>query len=124
MGFIDRIDGALAQARANHSAQKEAARFAATVKPGQTLYSVVELNLAWGQSRALMEWTFTDRRAPVTGQYMCGHMSAAQVWLSYGPIHAVRPPRLKTLTELRTAPSVWPQGDIDLDAVQIVPAGV
>jgi hypothetical protein len=124
VGFIDRLDGAITQARASHAAQKEAARFAATVKPGQTLYSVVELNLAWGPSRALMEWTFTDRRAPVTGQYMCGHMSAAQVWLSYGPIHATRPPRLKTLDELRRAPQFPPDAAEALDAMQIVPAGV
>lgn len=102
MGLIDRIDGALATAIAGHGAQKEAREFAASVKPGVTYYSVVDLNLAWGKGRALMEWTFSGRSL-ISGQPMSGHLTAAGVWLSYGPIHAVRPPGIRTLTEISNA---------------------
>jgi hypothetical protein len=82
-------------------AQAEAKRFAETVVPGRTYYSIVNARFAWGPERLLQEWTFTKPGLFSAGQPMCGHLSAAGLWLSYGPIHATRPPRLLTLSEYR-----------------------
>jgi hypothetical protein len=83
----------------SHRAQAEAKRFAESVKPGRTYYSIEEVHLGYpGPSQLLKEWKFTgpSRR---TGQPMCEHMTAAYAWLSYGPIYADRPRGLKTFKE-------------------------
>jgi hypothetical protein len=123
MGFFDRLDTALATAIAGHGAQKEARQFAASVTPGQTYYSVVDLHLAWGKGRALMEWVFTEP-SRLTGQPMCGHLSAAGVWLTAGPIHARRPGGLKTLSEMRRGPEFPPDPAMAIESLGVTPARV
>jgi hypothetical protein len=119
---LDKLDEAACTARAGHKAQKEAREFAATVVPGKTYYSVAECNWPWGKGRLLMEWVFEDRRGFATGQYMSGHLSAAGVWLSYGPIHATRPGGLRTFKEYSNAKEFPP--DLSKIDLQITPAGV
>jgi hypothetical protein len=120
---LDMFDNAVTDARASHGAQREAKQFAATVVPGKTYYSVVELNRPWGKSRALMEWVFEDRRGFATGQYMSGHLSAAGVWLGWGPIHATRPAGLKTFRELDAGPE-FPPEVTDVTSLSFAPARV
>jgi hypothetical protein len=70
-----------------------------------------------------MEWTFTEPNR-LTGQPMCGHQSAAGVWLTYGPIHASRPGGLKTFSEMRRGPAFPPDPVAALQSVHAIPAGV
>lgn len=105
MGFLtalskafDAVDGAAAQAIASHSAQKEAARFAATVKPGRTYYTQHTHHLPWGDEVLLKEWVFAGSSI-VIRQPMCGHMTAAAVWLGYGPVFDKRPAGVQTVDE-------------------------
>lgn len=93
---------------ARRDTQKEAAKFAAGVKPGHTYYSVVDCNWPWGNGRLLMEWKFGKPTFWSGGQPMSGHLSAAGVWLSYGPIHTDRPRGLLTFDEYRHRPQLPP----------------
>jgi hypothetical protein len=107
----------------NHRAQAEAKKFAETVVPGRTYYSVVQCNFAWGPGTLLKEWKFTKRNWR-TGQPMCDHLTAAGVWLSYGPIHDRRPGKLLTLDEYRRRPEFPPNAARALDTHNLTPAGV
>ncbi|MFJ2635816.1 MULTISPECIES: hypothetical protein [unclassified Streptomyces] len=121
MGLLDKIDNAMAGAIAGRGAQREAREFAATVEPGRTYYSVLDCHFAWGKGRLLQEWTFSGRSL-ISGQPRCGHLTAAGVWLSYGPIHAVRPAGIKTFAEYAASSVSGPDPE---EAVQrAVPAGV
>jgi hypothetical protein len=116
VSFIDRIDGALATAIAGRDAQREARGFEASVVPGRTYYSVVEVGR--GGRQAVMKWTFTKR----FGGAVCGHMSAAYVWLNYGPIHDTMPGcgNLKVVEE----PAGTAEPDALLRQLGATPAGV
>jgi hypothetical protein len=109
---------------AGRRAQKEAAAFAATVKPGKTYYSIVDCNWPWGRGRLLQEFVFTEPSFFSGGQPMCEHLSAAGVWLSCGPIHASRPAGLETLAEYRKRPEFPPNAERALRDARPVPAGV
>jgi hypothetical protein len=87
MGFFSSLDTAVA----GHKAQKEASRFAATVKPNQTYYTVVVHQVAGGGTRELIHEHFVTGHSRITGQYMFGHRSAAALWLADGPVYSERP---------------------------------
>jgi len=123
MGLLNRLDTAALTALTGHREQKEARRFAATVQPGHTYYSVVDCHWPWGKGRLLMEWTF-GKRSRLTGQPMCGHLTPAGLWLSYGPIHEKRPGGLQTLAEYERMPGRAPDPARALDMTRLVPAGV
>jgi hypothetical protein len=133
MGLLDRIDTALTTARAGHSERKKASEFMATVKPGHTYYSVVNLHAKYpgAPKRALMEFTFSKPGRLIGQVPRSGHMDAATAWLSYGPLHAVRPPKLMTFKELTNRPDMFgPDAGQILDAIRalesakLTPAGV
>lgn len=111
---------------ARRNAQKEAAAFAATVKPGHTYYSVVDLNAKYpgAPRRALMEWTFSKPGRWIGQESRCGHMTAAGAWLGYGPLHERKPGGgLMTFQELRNRPGIF--GPDPSKAIrQATPAGV
>ncbi|MBB1252910.1 hypothetical protein H3146_05950 [Streptomyces sp. OF3] len=91
MGYLsDRLTGM--------RARREATRFEKTVRVGETYYSVEECQQPWGNELKVREWTFA-RKSRLTGQPMCGHMSAAGAWLNYGPLLASPPAHLKRLFE-------------------------
>lgn len=94
---------------ARRSAQKEAEKFAQTVRPGRTYYSVVDNHARYpgAPAQMLLEWTFSNRRGLISGQYMCEHMSASSVWLGYGPLHEARPHGLMTHKEWQQKPDVF-----------------
>lgn len=117
------VDNAVTDARASHSAQKEAREFAATVKGGQTYYSVVDCHWPWGKGRLLMEHTASAKPSWAHGQHTFGHLSAAGLWLSYGPIHERRPAGLQTLGEYQRRPQ-FPPNAADALTVEFTPAGV
>ncbi|URN11340.1 hypothetical protein LUW77_03355 [Streptomyces radiopugnans] len=96
MGFIDRIDDALTTARGRHGAQREAAKFSRTAQPGRTYWSVEEFRLPTGTRKLAVPWKF-DRRSRLTGDPMCGAVSAAGAWLRHGPLHSSPP--CQTLAE-------------------------
>lgn len=121
---LDKVDGAAATAIAGHRAQKEAREFAASVEPGHTYYSVVDCHFPWGKGRLLQEWTFSTRKSWATGQYMCGHLTAAGVWLGFGPIHKVRPGKLLTAKEYSNRPEFPPDAAHALGDLKVTPAGV
>lgn len=110
---------------ARRNAQKEAAAFAARVKPGHTYWSVVNLHAQHPgtPAQALMEWKFSKPGRWIGQEPRCGHMSAAGAWLGYGPLHADRPPRLMTFPELRRRPDIF--GPDPAEALsRATPAGV
>ena len=109
---------------AGRRAQKEAEAFAASVKPGRTYYSIVDCNWAWGRGRLLKEWTFTKPTFWSGGKPMCEHLTAAGVWLSYGPIHERRPSGLLTFDEYRRRPEFPPDAARALRSTKLTPAGV
>lgn len=123
---LDRVDGAAATAIAGHGAQREARKFAATVQPGKTYYSVMNCNWPWGKGQLLKEWTFGTKRDLITGQLKCGHLTAAGVWLTAGPIHATRPGGLMTLEEYSRRGEFPPDAAeaLRISDVQFTPAGV
>jgi hypothetical protein len=124
VGFIDKLDAALTTARARHGAQAEATRFARTVREGETYYSVVDLAAApWNPGQALMVWRF--KRERITGYMRYGAVEAGQAWLTYGPLHKVRPGGLQTLQELSNRPGMFePDPAAVLRELGGVPAGV
>lgn len=77
---------------ARYRASKEAKKFAASVEQGRTYWTVATNNAAdhWLPRYTLETWVFT-KRALFTGSWMCGTMSAERLWLTYGPVFAVRP---------------------------------
>jgi hypothetical protein len=94
---------------AGRRAQKEAAAFQASIKPGRTYWSVVDLNPQHPGTpkQALLEWTFSKPGRWIGQEPRCGHMTAAGAWLGYGPLHATRPPKLMTYQELRRRPGIF-----------------
>ena len=123
---LDRVDGAAATAIAGHGAQREARKFAATVRPGQTVYSVMNCNWPWGKGRLLKEWTFGNKRDLVTAQLKTGHLTAAGLWLGFGPIYTVRPGGLMTLEEYSRRGEYPPDAAeaLRISDVQFTPARV
>jgi hypothetical protein len=83
MKILARIAPAAAEAFRAH---REAARFAATVRRGETWFGVVP---RLGGGHQIQRWTF-DRRSPISGQPACGHQTAEAVWLGYGPLYPTR----------------------------------
>lgn len=122
LSFLDKVDEAVCTARASRGAQREAKKFADSVKPGRTYWSVVTCHTYLGKTKHLQEWQFGPKRHPITGAYMSGHLSAAGAWLSYGPIHAHRPAGLRTLQEMKNDPEFPPE--IVGASIRIEPAGV
>jgi hypothetical protein len=110
---------------ARRNAQKEAATFAATVKPGHTYYSVVDLNAKYpgAPKRALMEWTFSRPGRWIGQEARCDHMTAAGAWLGYGPIHERKPGGLMTFQELRNRPGIFGPDPAEVIS-HATPAGV
>lgn len=96
MGFIDAIDNVLTDAKAHRQAHAEARKFERSVKPGKTYYSVETCALPWGDEDLLHEWVFDDT---FLGSPSIGAHSAAQIWLTNGPLydHPVR--GLQTIDE-------------------------
>lgn len=109
MGLIDLIDNALTTGLVRHGAQREASKFEATVKPGHTYYSVVDLYAKYpgAPRQALKEWVFSKPGRWIGQIPRHGHMGAGTAWLSYGPLHEVRPPGLMTFEELRNRPDIF-----------------
>ncbi|NUP49180.1 MAG: hypothetical protein HOW97_18015 [Catenulispora sp.] len=118
---VDAVDNTVTNARVRHGAQSEASKFAASVRPGHTYYSVVICHTPWGDERALMEFRF-DRRG------RDGHMTAAGAWLSYGPLHDRRPGGgLMTFREMHNKRRQFPPNAEDAmraAGFDITPAGV
>jgi hypothetical protein len=83
MGWIDKLDDVLTQARANSAARREAAKFERICKPGVSYYSIEECVQPWGNEPRAREWVFTKGRL---GGLSCGASSPAGVWLNYGPL--------------------------------------
>ena len=83
MGFIDRLDDALTLGKASHSAQREAKKFARTVKPGRTYYTITTLNAPWGRQQVLEEHVFTGKLSLITAL----PQGAAALWLQCGPVY-------------------------------------
>lgn len=118
--------------RASRRQQKKAAEFQASIKPGHTYYSVVDLNARYpgAPRQALAEWTFSKPGRWIGQEPRCGHMTAAGTWLSAGPLYATRPARLMTFQELHDRPSLFAPGadtrDVDraLRSAKLTPAGV
>lgn len=110
---------------AGHRAQKEARAFAATVVPGHTYWSVVNLNASHpGLPRqALVTWKFSKPGRWIGQEARCDHMTAAGAWLGYGPLHAERPGGgLMTFRELQNRPGI--SLDLSEFSGHAVPAGV
>ncbi len=115
-------------------AQRKAAEFQAGIKPGHTYYSVVDCYWPWGKGRLLHEWTFSKPGRWIGQEPRHGHMTAAYVWLNYGPIHERRPAELQTFDEFRRRPSFPTRTDVWLrnpdDVLNVIreakptPAGV
>lgn len=80
-------------------AHAEARRFADSVKPGHTYWSIEKTNPRHpGPKELLQPWVFT-KPSRLTGQPMCGHMTAEGAWLRFGPLYAERPRGLMTFAE-------------------------
>ena len=79
-------------------ARHEAAKFARSVRLGHTYYSVETHAGLFGDHKLLHEWVFTTR-SWVTGDPMCGSVSAAGAWLRNGPLYETRPGGYQTLDE-------------------------
>lgn len=116
---------------ARRNAQKEAAEFAATVKPGHTYYSIVNNHAKYpgAPAQILMEWTFSKPGRWIGQEARCGSVTAAGAWLGYGPLHERRPvsrrrgEELMTFQELRDRPDIF--GPDPVKAIrQATPAGV
>jgi hypothetical protein len=83
----------------NAKTQREAKKFSDSVVPGRTYYSIEENHAGYpAPNQLLKEWVFT-KRSRLTGQPMCGHLTAAGVYLTAGPISDTRPPKLMTFKE-------------------------
>jgi hypothetical protein len=93
MNLLARIAPAAAEAFRAH---REAARFAATVRLGDSYFSVSP-SLRGGHQ--VERWTF-DRRNPISGQPACGHQTAEAVWLGYGPLYPTRAEAEAALAEI------------------------
>lgn len=108
--------------RAKRSARKDAERFALTVKPGVTYYSVVDNHARYpgAPARLLVEWVFTGRGRWIGQEARCGHMTAAGAWLGYGPLHESRPAGIMTRAEFSRQPGV----SGPLESLDLVAAGV
>jgi hypothetical protein len=129
VGFIDLIDNVLTSARVNHGAQEEAKKFAASVQPGHTYYSVCNLYCRYpgAPTQALMEFTFSGGGPWIGQELRSGHLTAAGAWLGFGPLHSVRPPRLMTFKELYERPDMFgPDPAMALESIlrRVTPAGV
>ncbi|MFR9758175.1 hypothetical protein [Streptomyces sp. TR06-5] len=96
MGFIDALDNVLTDIKGRHEATAEARKFERSVKPGRTYYSVETCALPWGDQDLLKEWQFNDT---CLGSPSIGAHTAAQIWLTNGPLydHPVR--GLQTIQE-------------------------
>jgi hypothetical protein len=110
---------------AKHSARKEATRFALTVKPGRTYYSVVNIRASYpgAPSQLLMEWRFTAPGRWIGQEARCGHTTAAGAWLGYGPLHETRPAGLLTYSEFSNLPDVF-EAEKMIRRGNLTPAGV
>lgn len=114
--------------RARRGAQREAAKFAATVKPGHTYYSITDNHARYpgAPAQILMEWKFTAPGRWIGQEARCGHLTAAGVWLGYGPLHENRPSgpggKIPTLRELQHQPGIL--GPASITDLELVPAGV
>ncbi|MEU1778126.1 hypothetical protein ABZ545_01410 [Streptomyces abikoensis] len=96
MGRIfDAINGVVGDA----AAHREATRFARQVRVGDVWYSVERHTMPWGDVSLLHEHHFTKIDKLISGQPMCGHRTAAAVWLAHGPLYKSRPPGMQTLDE-------------------------
>ena len=85
--------GLFSRAVANHSHRRAAEKFAATVKPGDTIYSTETHNMPWGGEQQLVHEYKVDRRGKV------GHLTPAGLWLQAGNVSKSRPHGLQTVDE-------------------------
>ncbi len=110
---------------ARHGARREAAKFAATVIPGHSYWSIVDLNVTHPgmPQQALVEWKFSKPGRWLGQEARSGHLTAVSAWLGFGPLHADRPRRLQTFGELARRPGIF--GPDPADAIShATPAGV
>lgn len=111
---------------ARRGARREAAKFALTVKPGVTYYSVVDNHGRYpgAPKRLLLEWVFTAPGRWIGQNARCGHMTAEGAWLGYGPLHEKRPAGIMTHTEFSRHNMVDAPTSADALARDLTPAGV
>ncbi|MCD9196055.1 hypothetical protein [Streptomyces albireticuli] len=93
MGFFSAIDGFVGDCKAGAQANK----FARGVRVGDVWYSVETHAMPWGDVQFVQEHKFT-RKCGLTGQAMCGHRTAAHVWLEHDLVKR-RPAGIPTLEE-------------------------
>jgi hypothetical protein len=127
MSIFDALGNATSTAYHGHKAQKEAARFAASVRPGHTYYSVATIHGGHPglPDQVLLEWRFSKPGRWIGQGAKDGHLTAAGAWLGYGPLHATRPPGLMTHKELSRRPGCYPDAEsIPFGEVRLSPAGV
>lgn len=110
---------------ARRGARRDAARFALTVEPGRTYYSVVNNHGRYpgAPRQMLLEWQFTARGPWLWQNARCGHLTAEGAWLGYGPLHATRPAGIMTHAEFRRRPGVAGP-EVELRQGDLTPAGV
>jgi len=120
------LDYVTPAAMAGRRAQKQAAKFEATVKPGHTYYSIVINHGRYpgAPGKLLMEWTFSGRGRWLGQNPRCGHLTAAGAWLSYGPIHERRPGGIQTIAEYTRYEVGGPNAAKALGSAKLTPAGV
>lgn len=74
---------------ARHRSRKEARKFAAQIRPGQTWWTIRYNGGSPGaQEFTLDEWHF---KKDFLGFWRSGHMGAETAWLNYGPLFPERP---------------------------------
>jgi hypothetical protein len=81
-------------------ARRDATRFANTVVPGRTYYSVetcVDPTQSGGTEARYQEWVFTHKSRLKIGDPKCGHMSPQLAWLNYGPLVEKKPTGIRGL---------------------------
>lgn len=110
MGLLNMIEGVICDARV----AAEARKFAAKVRVGDVWYSKEEYQQSWGNDVRLKEHHFT-KKCKLTGQPMCGHRTAAAVWLAHGPLYLHRPAGYQTEDEYSASGS-WEIGGMAEEA--------
>ncbi|MFC4512559.1 hypothetical protein [Streptomyces ehimensis] len=116
---MGRIFNAINGAICDSVAHREANKFARQVRVGDVWYSVERHTMPWGDVSFLHEHHFTKIDKLISGQPMCGHRTAAAVWLAHGPLYKSRPPGMQTLDEYSASGSWELEGATEAVVQQI-----
>lgn len=106
---LDAVDNAITDTVTRSKHRRDAEKFARTVRPGDTIYSVETHRGLFGKDEQLVHEHRVDRRGKI------GHMTPAGLFLTAGKVSKSRPRGLQTVAEYEASQVAGPNAAAAVD---------